>query len=47
MYYTKSNEGRYRIVEETAAIGYYGDYQEDNKENKKNVWYKYNRNNRK
>ena len=32
MYYTKKNEGKYRIIEQTAAYGYYGDYQEEKKD---------------
>lgn len=28
LYYTPNNEGKYRIVEETAPTGYYGDYNE-------------------
>lgn len=27
LYYTKNNEGNYKIVEQTAAHGYYGDYE--------------------
>jgi hypothetical protein len=29
LYYTPSNEGKYKIVEITPAYGYYGDYEED------------------
>ena len=30
LYYTPNNEGKYRIIEETAPYGYYGDYEDDN-----------------
>ena len=29
LYYTPNNEGKFRIVEEKAPIGYYGDYEDD------------------
>src|SRR5699024_3664083 len=29
LYYTVQNEGKYKIVEETAPYGYYGDYNEN------------------
>ena len=29
LYYTKNNEGKYKIVETTPATGYYGDYEEN------------------
>ncbi len=28
LYYTKTNEGKYKVVETTPAVGYYGDYEE-------------------
>lgn len=37
LYYTESNEGKFRIIEETAPIGYYGDY-EDDQANKKRTY---------
>ena len=32
LYYTKNNEGKYRIIEEEAPEGYYGDYKEEGEE---------------
>ena len=28
LYYTKNNEGKYRIIETKAPYGYYGDYKD-------------------
>ena len=30
LYYTENNQGKYRIIEEQAPYGYYGDYKNDN-----------------
>lgn len=35
LYYTENNEGKFRIIEETAPIGYYGDYEDDNASSKR------------
>ena len=35
LYYTTTNEGKYRIVEETAPTGYYGDYIDDEAKQKR------------
>ncbi len=37
LYYTKTNEGKYKIVETTPATGYYGDYDENGNKRQYNI----------